>query len=86
MMDYLISNIGTIVVFLIIAAVVTLIVIKLRKDKAGGKSSCGCNCGCRPNSYAAAVRKTKNLTNNNKIKKSGFLKPDFFYSSLSELE
>lgn len=50
MMDYLISNIGTIVVFLIIAAVVTLIVIKLRKDKAGGKSSCGCNCGCCPNS------------------------------------
>ncbi len=50
MMDYLISNIGTIVVFLIIAAVVTLIVIKLRKDKAGGKSSCGSNCGCCPNS------------------------------------
>lgn len=37
MMDYLISNIGTIVVFLIIAAVVTLIVMKLRKDKADGK-------------------------------------------------
>ena len=50
MMDYLISNIGTIVVFLIIAAVVTLIVMKLRKDKADGKSSCGCNCGCCPNS------------------------------------
>ena len=38
MMDYLISNIGTIVVFLIIAAVVTLIVMKLRKDKADGKA------------------------------------------------
>ena len=32
------------------AAVVTLIVMKLRKDKADGKSSCGCNCGCCPNS------------------------------------
>lgn len=24
--------------------------MKLRKDKADGKSSCGCNCGCCPNS------------------------------------
>ncbi|WP_298484107.1 FeoB-associated Cys-rich membrane protein [uncultured Ruminococcus sp.] len=44
------DSIGTWIVILILAAIITLVVWKLVKDKRNGKSSCGCNCGCCPNS------------------------------------
>ncbi|MGN1402709.1 MAG: FeoB-associated Cys-rich membrane protein [Ruminococcus sp.] len=44
------GSIGTWIVILILASVVALVVWKLVKDKRNGKSSCGCNCGCCPNS------------------------------------
>ena len=44
MFQWLALNWGTILVVAILIAVVTAIVIKLRKDKKAGKSSCGCNC------------------------------------------
>lgn len=46
-MTWFLNNIGTIAVLLILAAIVTFIVIHLKKEKSAGKSSCGCNCaGC----------------------------------------
>ena len=46
-MSLIISNLGTMIVALVIIAVVAAIVIGLRKDKKAGKSSCGCGCeGC----------------------------------------
>jgi hypothetical protein len=44
MLAWLTENIGTIVVSLILIAVVSLIVVRLIKDKKQGKSSCGCGC------------------------------------------
>ena len=46
-MDFLIQNMGTIAVLLVLAVIVGLIVNKLRKDKKSGKGGCGCGCsGC----------------------------------------
>ena len=41
---WLASNLGTIFVVLILAAVVFVIVRSLIRNKKKGKSSCGCNC------------------------------------------
>ena len=45
MAAWIIANIGTIVVAVLLAAVLTLIILKIVGDKKKGKSSCGCNCG-----------------------------------------
>ena len=50
MIDFLLQNIGTILIAVILAAVVIVIITKLKKDKKSGKSSCGCGCGGCPNS------------------------------------
>ena len=47
-MTWILANIWPIVVALILIAIVTLIIIKLIKDKKKGRSSCGCNCGSCP--------------------------------------
>ena len=47
-MQAIAENAGTILISLALAGLVTLIVIRLRKDKKQGKSSCGCNCGNCP--------------------------------------
>ena len=52
MLNFLSSYGGTIIVALIIIGIVSAIIIKMIKDKKSGKSSCGCNCGCCPNSSA----------------------------------
>ncbi len=46
MLDWLISNIATIVVSAILLLIVGLIIAKMVKDKKAGKSSCHCGCGC----------------------------------------
>ncbi len=43
-MTWLMANIGTIVVALILAIVVTAVIAKMVKNKKQGKSSCGCGC------------------------------------------
>ena len=43
-MTWLMNNIGTIVVSAVLLAVVVLIILHLKKNKAAGKSSCGCGC------------------------------------------
>ncbi|MBR4711240.1 MAG: FeoB-associated Cys-rich membrane protein [Clostridia bacterium] len=42
------DNAGTILITLALAGLVTLIILRLRKDRRRGKSSCGCNCGSCP--------------------------------------
>lgn len=48
MLEFLIENLGTIIVFLVLAVIVGLIVCKMYRDKKKGKSSCGCNCSSCP--------------------------------------
>ncbi len=43
-MTWLMNNIGTIAVSAILLAAVILIILHLKKNKAAGKSSCGCGC------------------------------------------
>lgn len=45
-MTWFMNNLGTIITFLILAAVVVLIIRRMKKDKAEGKSSCGAECKC----------------------------------------
>ena len=48
MIQKIMENAGTIVVSLMLIGLVTRVIIRLRKDKKQGKSSCGGNCGCCP--------------------------------------
>lgn len=50
MINFLLNNIGTIVISLIILLVVSSIIAKLVRDKRKGKSSCGCGCENCPSS------------------------------------
>ncbi len=43
-MNWLLENLGTILVSLVLLGTVALIIVKMRKDKKKGKSSCGCGC------------------------------------------
>ncbi|MCR4604772.1 MAG: FeoB-associated Cys-rich membrane protein [Eubacterium sp.] len=44
MMEWIMNNIGTIVITMLLIVVVALIVHSMLKDKKQGKSSCGGNC------------------------------------------
>ena len=57
MISWIIENIGTIVVGLVVAAIIVVVVIKMIKDKKKGKSSCGCGCSNCP--AAGACHKSK---------------------------
>lgn len=47
MLEWLSANIGSIIVVLVLAAIVTAIIVNMIKDKKRGKSSCGGGCaGC----------------------------------------
>ena len=48
MLQWIGENAGTIIISFALIALVTWIVIRMRKDKKQGKSSCGCNCSCCP--------------------------------------
>ena len=48
MFQGIVDNAGTIIVCLVLAGTVTGIILRLRRNKKQGKSSCGCNCGCCP--------------------------------------
>lgn len=45
-MGFIIANLGTIIIGLIVAVVVGLVIFSLIRNKKKGKSSCGCGCGC----------------------------------------
>lgn len=47
-MDWLINNLATIVISIILAVILGLIIYKLIKNKKQGKSSCGCDCSSCP--------------------------------------
>ena len=44
MLLWLAENIGSVVVVIILAAIVTAIITKLAKDRKAGRSACGNNC------------------------------------------
>ncbi len=44
MLSWLAANIGTVLITVCLIAVVAVIIVKLRKDKKKGVSSCGGNC------------------------------------------
>lgn len=44
MISFLVDNLGTIIIGLVVLAVLALIVFKLIKDRRKGKSGCGCGC------------------------------------------
>ena len=44
MLDWFAANLGTILISLVLAVIVTLIVVYLLRQKKAGKSSCGANC------------------------------------------
>ena len=44
MLDWFAANLGTILISLVLAVIVTLIVVYLLRQKKAGKSSCGGNC------------------------------------------
>ena len=44
MLSWLTANAGTILITLLLIAAVAIIIVKLRKDKRKGVSSCGGNC------------------------------------------
>ncbi len=48
MFHWIAENAGTIAVSLLLAGLVSLIIVRLRKEKKQGKCSCGGNCGCCP--------------------------------------
>ena len=49
-MDFLIQNIGTIIVLLIVISIIVAVVVVMVNDKKKGKSFCGASCKCCPNS------------------------------------
>ena len=44
MLNWFAANLGTILISLVLAVIVTLIVVYLLRQKKAGKSSCGANC------------------------------------------
>ncbi len=50
MLEFLISNLATIIIGAVILVAVILIILKLRRDRKKGKSGCGCGCKDCPSS------------------------------------
>ena len=48
MFQWIGENAGTIVVTAAVIALAAGVIIRMRKDRKQGKSSCGANCGCCP--------------------------------------
>lgn len=50
MLSFLLDNLATIIIGLIVLLLAVLIIVKLVRDKRKGKSSCGCGCENCPSS------------------------------------
>ncbi len=48
MIAWLVDNLATIIICLVLLSVVVLIIRSMVKDKRNGKGSCGCGCGNCP--------------------------------------
>ncbi|MBQ7106201.1 MAG: FeoB-associated Cys-rich membrane protein [Clostridia bacterium] len=47
MMNWVLDNLASIIVLTVVIAIITLVVIKMIKDKKNGKQNCSCGCeGC----------------------------------------
>lgn len=58
MLDFITNNLGTIIVGIILLAIVILVIKSMKKDKANGKSTCGCGCkGCANAQYCHGTKK-----------------------------
>ncbi|MCR4597785.1 MAG: FeoB-associated Cys-rich membrane protein [Acetatifactor sp.] len=51
-MSFILSNLGTIIICIILVAACSFILYNMIKNKRKGKSSCGCNCSCCPSGGA----------------------------------
>ncbi|MBQ9374860.1 MAG: FeoB-associated Cys-rich membrane protein [Ruminococcus sp.] len=49
-MSFIIDNLGTIIISVVLLAVAASIIFKLVKNKKQGKTSCGCGCSNCPSS------------------------------------
>lgn len=50
MVNFIYSNISTIIIGIVLAAIVGMVIVKMIRDKKKGKSSCGGSCaGCPSN-------------------------------------
>lgn len=49
MIEFIVNNIGSVIVGLAVLALIVLLLWKLISDKRKGKSSCGSGCGSCPN-------------------------------------
>ena len=45
---WLMNNLGTIIVGLVVAAVIAVVIVIMVRNKKKGKSSCGCGCSSCP--------------------------------------
>ncbi len=45
MIHFLMENLSTILISIVLLVVVVLVIRKMRNDKKAGKSSCSCGCG-----------------------------------------
>jgi len=57
-LEFLKDNIATIIILAILALIVSLIVIKMIKNKRNGVSSCGCGCSTCPMGGKCNSKKT----------------------------
>lgn len=48
MIDWLLSQLSTIVVLLVLAGIVAAIIVTMANDRKNGVSSCGCGCSSCP--------------------------------------
>lgn len=63
-MNWILGNLATIVISLILIAAVTGIVIGMRRDKKKGKSLCGAKCGSCPMSGSCHAISSKESKGN----------------------
>ncbi|MBR5273428.1 MAG: FeoB-associated Cys-rich membrane protein [Clostridia bacterium] len=57
MVEWIVSNIASIIILLIVAVIVGAVVFKMIRDKRKGKSSCSCGCGGCPMSDSCHGKK-----------------------------
>ena len=61
-MSWIIENMGTVVVGILLAAIVIAIIIRLVKNKKAGKSGCGCqNCAMAGACHGASAENTEKM-------------------------
>ena len=65
MLSWIISNLASIIISMILILVIVIIVIRMVKNKREGKTSCGCGCGSCPMSESCHKADNKNKKKEN---------------------